>query len=189
MEHEFWRVHKHDRVNRFIFECKRRQRSNRPTLIFTNTSRSSRFVWHLLHEHGIDGSHLCKTMTNQERSENLDRFQLGQVHFMVGTDLASRGLDTLRVTDVINFDSPHYVSDYLHRAGRTGRYGGPNRANVATFICFQPDYLMLNALERAVRFDRSAVESDQTIRRTTKRDRKTKDRSSESNRSSDSDHD
>jgi len=42
---------------------------------------------------------------------------------MISTDLGSRGLDFTFLTHVVNFDYPRTNSDYLHRAGRTGRAG------------------------------------------------------------------
>lgn len=42
---------------------------------------------------------------------------------MLSTDLGSRGLDFTFLTHVVNFDYPRTNSDYLHRAGRTGRAG------------------------------------------------------------------
>lgn len=42
---------------------------------------------------------------------------------MISTDLGSRGLDFPFLSHVINYDFPNTASDYLHRAGRTGRAG------------------------------------------------------------------
>jgi ATP-dependent RNA helicase DDX3X len=51
---------------------------------------------------------------------------------MVATDVASRGLDIPNVTQVINFDLPTNIDDYVHRIGRTGRAG--NTGSALAFI-------------------------------------------------------
>ena len=42
---------------------------------------------------------------------------------MIATDLFGRGIDIARVNIVINFDMPDSTDSYLHRVGRTGRFG------------------------------------------------------------------
>jgi ATP-dependent RNA helicase DDX3X len=42
---------------------------------------------------------------------------------MVATDVAARGLDVPNVTNVVNYDMPSAIDDYVHRIGRTGRAG------------------------------------------------------------------
>jgi len=47
---------------------------------------------------------------------------------LVATDVAARGLDIPNVTQVINFDMPSNIDDYVHRIGRTGRVGNLGHA-------------------------------------------------------------
>ena len=58
-----------------------------------------------------------------QRQRALDSFKKGEVHILVATDVAARGLDIPDVSHVINFDAPAAYEDYVHRIGRTGRAG------------------------------------------------------------------
>lgn len=66
---------------------------------------------------------LYSSMKKFERQETLDRFRKGEIHILIATDLAARGLDIQGLTHVIHVDVPHTIEQYLHRSGRTGRAG------------------------------------------------------------------
>jgi len=50
-------------------------------------------------------------------------FKNGETRGLVCTDIFARGIDILSVNVVINFDFPKYAETYLHRIGRSGRFG------------------------------------------------------------------
>ena len=50
-------------------------------------------------------------------------FKNGETRCLVCTDIFARGIDILSVNVVINFDFPRYAETYLHRIGRSGRFG------------------------------------------------------------------
>ncbi len=67
-----------------------------------------------------------------QRQRALDEFKKGEMHILLATDVASRGLDIDDVTHVINYDQPASYDDYVHRIGRTGR---ANKKGIAlTFV-------------------------------------------------------
>jgi ATP-dependent RNA helicase RhlE len=51
----------------------------------------------------------------------MNEFKEGNLRILVATDVASRGIDVVKVSHVINFDVPSLYDDYVHRIGRTGR--------------------------------------------------------------------
>ncbi len=68
----------------------------------------------------------------RERDEALRSFRTGRTPVLVATDVAARGLDIKDVTQVINYDMPGNMDDYVHRIGRTGRVG--NLGNALSMI-------------------------------------------------------
>ena len=50
-------------------------------------------------------------------------FKNGDTRCLVSTDLFARGVDIISVNVVVNFDFPEYAETYLHRIGRSGRFG------------------------------------------------------------------
>lgn len=62
-------------------------------------------------------------INKQDRAVIMNRFREGKLQFLLGTDVAARGLDIDNVTHVINFDPPLDADHYIHRVGRTGRMG------------------------------------------------------------------
>lgn len=61
--------------------------------------------------------------TFQEREQVMMNFRKGNARILITTDLLGRGIDVQQVSLVINYDLPFNIENYLHRIGRTGRYG------------------------------------------------------------------
>jgi ATP-dependent RNA helicase RhlE len=55
------------------------------------------------------------------RQAAIEGFRNGSIKILVATDIASRGIDILQISHVINYDMPGSTDDYIHRIGRTGR--------------------------------------------------------------------
>ena len=81
-------------------------------------------------------------MTDIERKEVFKDFKAGGCRVLITSDLFARGIDVQQVSIVINFDIPRDENTYLHRIGRSGRWG---RKGIA--INFQTKYDM-NRLSR-----------------------------------------
>ncbi len=62
----------------------------------------------------------------------MERFRAGKIRCLIATDVVGRGIDVTSISHIINFDTPQFCDDYVHRVGRTGRMG---REGVAfTFV-------------------------------------------------------
>ena len=62
-------------------------------------------------------------MSQAERKENFKEFKNGCCRVLITSDLFARGIDVQQVSIVINFDVPKSEHTYLHRIGRSGRWG------------------------------------------------------------------
>ena len=62
-------------------------------------------------------------MNQQERNSIVDEFRQGKTRLLLTTDLLARGIDIPTVSLVINYDLPSERETYIHRIGRSGRFG------------------------------------------------------------------
>tara|TARA_B100001287_G_scaffold276730_1_gene288990 strand:- start:16101 stop:17279 length:1179 start_codon:yes stop_codon:yes gene_type:complete len=73
-----------------------------------------------------DGCACCcihSSMTSSERHSTLESFRKGTNRVLISSNVTARGIDVQQVSMVINFDIPRCVHNYLHRIGRSGRWG------------------------------------------------------------------
>lgn len=64
-----------------------------------------------------------RNMSRDDRCAAFQEFKTGKSRILISTNVTSRGIDIQQVSVVINFDVPNCVDNYLHRIGRSGRWG------------------------------------------------------------------
>lgn len=62
-------------------------------------------------------------LSPEERTKTMDDFRKGKARVLISTDLTARGIDVQNLSLVINYDIPRDVHFYIHRVGRSGRFG------------------------------------------------------------------
>lgn len=97
-------------------------------IIFTATRADTDRLSTLLTEQGLSTVALSGELNQGQRNQIMDGFSKGQQKILITTDLASRGLDLINVSHVINFDMPKHTEEFVHRIGRTGRAGSTGDA-------------------------------------------------------------
>lgn len=93
------------------------------SIIFVNTIEKCMFIYNRLLENNHTVSVIHGQLTPEERNEVMKAFRLGTCRILLATDILSRGIDVQHVNTVINYDLPVKNESYLHRIGRSGRYG------------------------------------------------------------------
>ncbi len=102
--------------------------THKQVIIFTATRPDTERLAAKLTAQGFATSALSGDLKQSARNQIMDQFGRGQQQVLVTTDVASRGLDLLNVSLVINFDMPKFAEEYVHRIGRTGRAGAKGDA-------------------------------------------------------------
>lgn len=102
------------------------------TLVFRRTQVSIDRIVPALRYKGYSVSGIHGGMTQTERNSVMQEFRLGKLRVLIATNLASRGLDIPSVEQVVNYDIPDNLEEYIHRIGRTARMG--RRGVAVTFV-------------------------------------------------------
>lgn len=98
------------------------------TLIFVETKRGADSLDDFLYNQRFRCTSIHGDRTQSQREDALKSFRSGETNIMVATAVAARGLDIPNVTQVVNYDLPTDIDDYVHRIGRTGRAGNTGKA-------------------------------------------------------------
>lgn len=109
-------------------------------IIFVNTKRCAEELESTLIANGYTTAALSGDVPQEKRQKLLNSFQENNIALLIATDVAARGLHIPDVSHVINYDLPQDVEDYVHRIGRTARFGASGEA--ISFICEEYAYSM-----------------------------------------------
>jgi ATP-dependent RNA helicase RhlB len=109
-------------------------------IIFVNTKRCAEQLDDALNANGYKTAALSGDVPQEKRQRLLNDFQENTITLLIATDVAARGLHIPDVSHVINYDLPQDVEDYVHRIGRTARFGASGEA--ISFICENYAYSM-----------------------------------------------
>lgn len=118
------------------------------TIIYVNMKKKADWLHEKLTEEGHTVSLITGDMTTVQRNEVMRDFRRGSARILVTTDLLCRGIDIQQVSFVINFDLPRNRESYLHRIGRSGRFG---RKGVAINFITDSDVDQLEYLQKYYR--------------------------------------
>mmetsp|Transcript_13489 Transcript_13489/g.32220 ORF Transcript_13489/g.32220 Transcript_13489/m.32220 type:complete len:637 (+) Transcript_13489:80-1990(+) len=114
---------------KLVYLLKCLQKTPPPVLIFCENKSDVDDVHEYLLLKSVEVVAIHGGLDQEERHEAIRSFKEGSKDVLIGTDVASKGLDFPAIQHVINFDMPKEIENYVHRIGRTGRCG---RTGVAT---------------------------------------------------------
>jgi ATP-dependent RNA helicase len=114
-------------------------------MIFVNFKERAEMLKNSLVEDGHSCGMIHGDIPNKDRNDELKKFRLGETRVLISTDILSRGIDVEQIGLVINYDMPSDISQYLHRIGRSGRYG---KIGIAINIITIHDYDKIDNIEK-----------------------------------------
>lgn len=93
------------------------------SIIFCNSAKRVELLARKISQLGYSCFFIHSRMAQQDRNRIYHDFRNGETRCLVSTDLLTRGIDIQTVNVVVNFDFPRTSDTYLHRIGRSGRFG------------------------------------------------------------------
>ena len=93
------------------------------SIIYCNSKKSVDDLSGKLNSNGYAVTSIHGKLSREERERIMKEFIDGNTRILVSTDLLCRGIDVQQVSTVINYDIPYNIDSYLHRIGRSGRWG------------------------------------------------------------------
>lgn len=115
------------------------------SIIYCNTRKRVEKLKYDIENDNYTASCIHSDMSGKERSQIMKEFISGSSRLLISTDLLARGIDIQQVSLVINYDLPKNNENYIHRIGRSGRFG---RKGVAINFITRNDINQLHSIEK-----------------------------------------
>lgn len=114
-------------------------------IIYCNTTNRVEELYKKMTDDNFPVCQLHSNMDKVERNINFENFYNGVSRVLISSNVTARGIDIQQVSTVINYDVPKCISTYLHRIGRSGRWG---RKGVSINFVTQYDINIIRDIEQ-----------------------------------------
>jgi len=143
------RVHPVDKARKFeLLSHLIRSHNWGQTLVFTRTKHGANKLAKQLNADQLYAVAIHGNKSQSQRTKALAEFKSGEIHILVATDIAARGIDIDLLPVVVNFDLPQVAEDYVHRIGRTARAG---QSGIAISLVSADEAGQLHAIEKLLK--------------------------------------
>jgi len=113
-------------------------------IIYCNSVRRVSDLYDAMSQDGYPVCQIHSSLDKLDRQKSYDGFRSGAQRVLISSNVTARGIDIQQVSTVINFDIPKCANTYLHRIGRSGRWG---RKGTAINFITRRDYRQLKEIE------------------------------------------
>jgi translation initiation factor 4A len=114
-------------------------------LIYVNKRQKAEWLAKQLAAQGFTLEYIHGEMEVADRKKRMEDFRSGHVRVLISTDLLARGIDVQQVSLVVNYELPVQRENYIHRIGRSGRYG---KKGVAINLIYGGEMNSLKEIEK-----------------------------------------
>jgi superfamily II DNA/RNA helicase len=123
-----------DHISQYEFECEKGKKPEflkavfntctmTQTFIFVNSKKYAERLNKMMVDADLKSVIVDGNSDPKERDAIMAKFRTGEISVIITTNMLARGIDVPQVQIVINYDVPFDAENYLHRIGRTGRFG------------------------------------------------------------------
>lgn len=132
---------------RFFLERLINEDPEKKTLVFVRTQVRAERVCKAMERVKIHTETIHGGKEQKSRIDVMDRFRTGENKVLIATDVTARGIDISGVDQVVNYDLPDQIENYVHRVGRTGR---GNQKGWAVSFCSSEEKPILQEIEEYI---------------------------------------
>ena len=129
-------------------------------LIYCNKRQKAEWLAEKMTAAGFPITCIHGDMEVRDRMDRMTAFRKGDTRVLISTDLLARGIDVQQVSLVINYELPPQIENYIHRIGRSGRYG---RKGTAINLLCSDDMRTMAELERYYKITVAQLPQDLSI--------------------------